>query len=111
SPFWFTGVGAPPSEPVMITADKSREVAQPTVVSNAMAATVPPPYAALRPNEMEADMPNRDRRTAPGSDGSPGSPDRLPALTATLVPVASSHDTSVVDYIRISYPHSFRADS
>ncbi|MFN2578346.1 MAG: C25 family cysteine peptidase [Pyrinomonadaceae bacterium] len=27
-----------------------------------------------------------------------------------LVPVASSHDTSVVDYIRISYAHSFRAD-
>src|SRR5439155_16091427 len=77
SPFWFTGVGAPPSEPVMITGDKGREVGQPTVVSNAMAATVPPPYAALRPNEMEADMPNRDRRTAPESDGSPGSPDRL----------------------------------
>lgn len=28
-----------------------------------------------------------------------------------LVPVASSHDTSVVDYIRIAYSHSFRADS
>lgn len=28
-----------------------------------------------------------------------------------LVPVASSHDTSVVDYIRITYAHSFRADS
>jgi len=27
-----------------------------------------------------------------------------------LVPVASSHDTSVVDYIRITYSHSFRAD-
>ncbi len=28
-----------------------------------------------------------------------------------LAPVASSHDTSVVDYIRITYPHSFRADN
>jgi len=28
-----------------------------------------------------------------------------------LVPVGSSHDTSVVDYLRVSYPHSFRADS
>jgi hypothetical protein len=31
--------------------------------------------------------------------------------TIKLVPVASSHDTSVVDYIRITYSHSFRADS
>src|SRR5205814_4368439 len=28
-----------------------------------------------------------------------------------LVPVASSHDTSVVDYILITYSHSLRADS
>ncbi|PYS70539.1 MAG: hypothetical protein DMF73_12660, partial [Acidobacteria bacterium] len=95
SPFWFTGVGAPPSEPVMITADKGREVAQPTVVSNATAATVPPPYAALRPNEMEADMPNRDRRTAPGSDGSPGSPDRLPALIATTPSISRENKRRV----------------
>ncbi|HBB94156.1 MAG TPA: hypothetical protein DC054_02085 [Blastocatellia bacterium] len=31
--------------------------------------------------------------------------------TIKLVPVASSHDTSVVDYIRITYSHSFRAES
>jgi hypothetical protein len=28
-----------------------------------------------------------------------------------LVPVGSSHDTSVLDYLRLTYPHSFRADS
>ena len=27
-----------------------------------------------------------------------------------LAPVGSSHDTSVVDYLRITYPHGFRAD-
>jgi hypothetical protein len=28
-----------------------------------------------------------------------------------LAPVGSSHDTSVVDYLRITYPHSFRVDN
>lgn len=28
-----------------------------------------------------------------------------------LTPVASSHDTSVVEYVRVTYPHSFRAES
>jgi hypothetical protein len=28
-----------------------------------------------------------------------------------LVPVGSSHDTSVLDYLRLTYPHNFRADS
>jgi len=27
-----------------------------------------------------------------------------------LTPVGSSHDTSIVDYIRLTYPHSFKAD-
>lgn len=88
SPFGFAGVVTSPFAPVIITADKGREVVAPTVVTNATPSALAYPfYVAAHPNEM-ADKPNQELRLVSRSESSPNTTDHLSSLPATTRPVS-----------------------
>jgi len=82
SPFGFAGVGASLFEPVVIEADKGREVAAAQVTNNATVSA--PTYSSLPSIELKSDKPNEDLRVLPRSDNSPIAAPSLSATTRSV---------------------------
>ncbi|HEY0348486.1 MAG TPA: C25 family cysteine peptidase, partial [Pyrinomonadaceae bacterium] len=93
SAFGFAGVVTSPFEPVIITADKDREVAPAQVTNDATFSATP--YTGLPSIELKSDKPKQDLRVLPRSDNSPVAAIRLPSLPATTRSVTSENKNTV----------------